>query len=196
MAHAALVGDPGQAAGAGQNPEQGHFGQADGARAVIHQDNFVAGEGEFVPTPGAGAVDRGDEAESVVARRIFQAVAGFVGELAEVDLPGVTADAEHEDVGARAENLVLEAGDDNATHLRMLEADTIDGVVEFDVDAEVVAVQFELVAWPQARVFVKIGLQGRHRSVNFEAPVPIACGFGLIVNAVRMIHDRFSIVAM
>ena len=39
--------------------------------------------------------------------RVFESVTGFIGELAKVNLPGVTADTEHENVGARAEHPVL-----------------------------------------------------------------------------------------
>ena len=66
VAHVALVGDPRQAPGAGQDAEQRHFGQADRARAVVDQDDFVAGQRQFVSAAGAGAVDRGDELEAAV----------------------------------------------------------------------------------------------------------------------------------
>ena len=43
-AHLALVGDPGQAAGARQHREQRRLGQGDGARSVVGEDDEVAGE--------------------------------------------------------------------------------------------------------------------------------------------------------
>jgi hypothetical protein len=106
MAHMALVGDAGQAAGARQHAQQRHLGQADGGGAVVDQHDLVAGQGQFVAAAGAGAVDRGEELQAAVAAGVLDAVAGFVGELAEVDLPGVAGQAQHEDVGARAEGAV------------------------------------------------------------------------------------------
>ena len=114
MAHMALVGQPRQAAGAGQHAEQRHLGQADRGGAVVDQDDLVAGRGELVAAAGAGAVHRGEELETAVAARVLEAVARLVGELAEVHLPRVAALAEHEDVGAGAEHAVAAAGQDHA----------------------------------------------------------------------------------
>ena len=57
VAHMALVGHAGQAASTGQHTEQGHFRQTDGRSAVIDQDDFVAGQGQFVAATGASTVD-------------------------------------------------------------------------------------------------------------------------------------------
>ena len=153
----ALVGQPRQSARAGKHAEQWNLGQADSAAPVIDQKNFVAGERELVAAAGAGAVDGREKLEPAVPRGIFEAVARLVGELAEIDFPGMAGDAEHEDVGAGAEHSLSRAGDDDRAHFRMLEADAIDGVVELDIDAEVVTVEFELVAWTQAGILVEIG---------------------------------------
>ena len=69
--------------------------------------------------------------------------------------------------------LLPRAGDDDRAHFRMLEADAIDGVVELDVDAEVVAVEFELVARTQAGVLVEIGQERRHGPVEPQLPVAV-----------------------
>src|SRR5208337_4891692 len=124
--------------------EQRRLGKADGAAAVVDEQDFVAGERQLVAAAGAGPVDGGEELEPLASRRVLEPVAGLVGELAEVDLPGVAGNAEHEDVGPRAEHPVARAGDDHCAHLRMLEADAVDRVVELDVDAEIVAVELEL----------------------------------------------------
>ena len=63
------------------------------------------------------------------------AVAGLVGELAEVDLVAVGRPGEHLDVGAGAEDLVEPAGDDDGLDLGVLEAQPLHGVVQLDVDA-------------------------------------------------------------
>ena len=183
MAHMALVGHAGQAAGAGQHAQQRHFGQADGAGAVVHQDDLVAGQRQLVAAARAGAVHGGEELQARVLRRVFQAVARLVGELAEVHLPGMGGDAEHEDVGARAEHLFLGAGHHDRAHLRVLEADAVDGVVQLDVDAQVVAVELELVAGAQARVLVEVRHQRGDRAVESEFPVVILGRISLVVDS-------------
>ena len=130
VANVTLVGEPGQAPGAGQDAEQGHLGQTDRARAVVDEDDLVAGKRQLIAAARARAIDGGEELQALVPGRILEAVAGFVGELAEIDLPGVAGQAEHEDVGARAEHPLAGAHDDHRAHLRMLEAYAVDGVVE------------------------------------------------------------------
>ncbi|TXT37127.1 MAG: Uncharacterized protein FD135_3822 [Comamonadaceae bacterium] len=166
MAHMALVGHAGQAAGAGQHAEQGHFGQAHRAGAVVHQDDFVTGQGQFVATTGAGPVDGSQEFEATVLGRVLQAVAGFVGEFAEVHLPGVAADTQHKDVGTGAEHAVFGAGDHHGAHFGVLKTDADNRIIEFNVHAQVVAVELELVAGAQAAVFVKVSFQCGHRAIE------------------------------
>ena len=95
---------------------------------------------------------------------------------------------EHEDVGAGAEDLVPGAGDHHRAHFRVLEADAIDGVVEFDVDAEIVAVQLELVARADAGALVEIGDEGCDRALEAKLPVPVARGRSLVVDRVGAAH--------
>ena len=54
-AHLALVGHPGQAAGAGQHGEQRHLGQRHRRTCVVGQDDVVAGQRQLVAAAGAGA---------------------------------------------------------------------------------------------------------------------------------------------
>ena len=82
--------------------------------------------------------------------RIFDTVAGLVRELAEVHLPGVAGQAEHEDVRARTEDPLLHAGNDDGAHFRMLEADPVQGIAELDIDPEIVGIELQLVAGDQA----------------------------------------------
>ena len=89
VANVALVGEPRQAPGAGQDAEQGHLGQADRARAVVDEDDLVAGKRQLIAAARARAIDGGEELQALVPGRILEAVAGFVGELAEIDLPRV-----------------------------------------------------------------------------------------------------------
>ena len=66
VANVALVGEPGETAGAGQDAEQRHLGQADGARAVVDEDDLVAGERQLVAAARARAVDGGEELQALV----------------------------------------------------------------------------------------------------------------------------------
>ncbi len=193
VADVALVGQPCQTACPREHAEQRHLGQADGARAVVDQDDLVAGQRQLVAAAGARAVDGGQELQAFMLGRVLEAVAGLVGELAEVDLPGVARDAQHEDVGAGAEHALARARDDHGAHFGALEADAIDGVVELDVDAEVVRVELELVAGAQAGVLVEVGKQRRQRPVELELPVLVAGGLGLIVDPVHgtPVHRQF-----
>ena len=57
-AHLALVGDAGQAAGAGQHGEQRNFGQRNGRVAVVGEDDLVARERQLVAAAGRRALAR------------------------------------------------------------------------------------------------------------------------------------------
>ena len=90
---------------------------------------------------------------------VFDGQPRLVGELAEVDLPRVRRAAQHEDVGAGAEDAFLQARDDDGVDLGMLEADALDGVGELDVHAEVVGVELQLVVGRQPRIFLHVHRQ-------------------------------------
>ena len=85
----AFVSHAGQAAGAGQHAQQRHFWQRYGRRAVVDQHNVITGQCQFITAASTGSVDGGDELDAVMARAVFNAVARFVGELAEIHFPGV-----------------------------------------------------------------------------------------------------------
>jgi hypothetical protein len=61
----------------------------------------------------------------------------------------------------------------------MLEADAIECVVQFNVDAEIVGVELELVAGRQTTLLVDVELQSRDRPVDGELPVPVAIRMGV-----------------
>ena len=56
----------------------------------------------------------------------------------------------------------------------MLEADAIQCVVEFDVDTEVVGIQFQLVSWLQAFFFVDVHAQRCYGTIDRHMPVCIS----------------------
>jgi len=76
-----------------------------------------------------------------------------------------------------------QAGDHHRAHLRMLEANPVERVVELDVHAEVVAVQLQLVAGADAAVLGDAHAQRRDRSVEPQRPVPVTRGVRLVVDA-------------
>src|SRR6266496_3415226 len=80
---------------------------------------------------------------------------------------------------AGAEHPVLGAGQDDGAHLGVLEAQPLHGVVQLDVDAEVVGVQLEGVTGVQAAVLRGVQRQGRHRAVDRQLPVAVATRIGV-----------------
>ena len=81
-----------------------------------------------------------------------------------------TGAAEHEDVGAGAEDARLEAGEDDGMHLGMLEAEALQRVGELDVHAEVVGVELQLVVvGAQAGVFLHVHGERGDRAVERSA---------------------------
>ena len=115
-----------------------------------------------------------------MATGILDAVACLVGEFAEIHLPGVGGEAQHEDVGSGTEDAVLAAGDHHAAYFGMLEADALQGVVQFDIDAEVVGVQLQLVAGLDAAVLVDVEVQRGDCAVEAQAPVLVLVGVGVV----------------
>jgi hypothetical protein len=178
-ADAALVDHAGQAAGAGEDRQQRHLRQRHRRGAVVDQDDLVAGQGQLVAAARRGAVDRGDVGLAGARRGVLHAVARLVGELAEVHLPGVAGLGEHPDVGARAEHLLQPVGDHHGADLGVLEAQPLDGVVQLDVDAEVVGVQLEVVAGDQAAVLVGAQHDPRGLAVDLQGEVPVGGGMGV-----------------
>src|SRR5207302_6190187 len=102
----------------------------------------------------------------------------LVGELAEIDLMAVARLAEHADVGAGAEHVVLAGFDHHGTHLRMLEAQPLHRIVELDIDREIVGIELELVVRGKPAGRIDVHDQGRDLAVHLDLPVPIAGGLG------------------
>src|SRR6202158_5743560 len=107
---------------------------------------------------------------------VLEAISCLVGEFAEVDLPRVRRLTQHVDVGAGTEHAFLAAGEHQAAHLRMLEAQTLQGVGELDVDAQIVGVELELIARLQAAILVDVERERRDRDFDLQPPVGVAVG--------------------
>ena len=174
-----LVDDARQSAGAGEHAQQRRLRQADRRIAVVDQQDLVAGERELVAAAGAGAVDRRQERDPGMAARVLHRQPGLVRELAEVHLRGVRRFAQHHDVGAGAEDPLLQAGDDDGVDFGVLEADALQGVGELDVDGEVVRVQLQPVLGRQPRVLAHVHRQRGDGAVEGQLPVLVAVGMGV-----------------
>ena len=185
LADVALVGDAGEAAGAGQHAEQRHLGQRDGAGPVVDQQDRLAGEGHLVAAARRGAVERGHPGLARVRAHVLDAVARLVGELAEVHLPGVARLGQHPDVRPGAEVGLLAAGEHHAAHLGVGEAQPLGEVVELDVDAQVVRVQLELVAGHQPAVLGDVEVDPGGLTLDLVPPVAVARGVGVEVDLRR-----------
>ena len=182
-AHPALVGQPGQPAGAGQDAEQRQLGQRHGRRAVVDQHDVLAGQRELVTAAGGGAVERREIGLPRARGGVLHRVARLVGELAEVHLPAVLRRGQHPDIRTGAEDPVLAAGEHHDAHLGMLEAQPLGRVVQLDVDAQVVRVEFQLVAGHQAAGLVDVHRQGGDRALDGVSPVPVTRGLGAEIDA-------------
>src|SRR5207244_7409172 len=94
-----------------------------------------------------------------VTARVLDAIAGFIRELTKVHLPGMAGQPQHIDVSSGAKDPLSAAGNHHASDFRVLEADTLQRVVQFDVYAEIVRVQLQLVAGLNASVFLNVHRQ-------------------------------------
>ena len=181
-AHLALVDHARQAAGARQHREQRHFRQRHGSCAVVGEDDVIGCERQFIAAAGRGPVDDGDEALPGIPGGIFQAVAGLVGEFAEIDFMGMRRPGQHADIGAGAEHAVLAGADHHRLHLGVLETQPLHHVGELDVDAEIVGIQLELIAFEQAAILVDVHGEGCDIAFDGELPVPVARRIGLKID--------------
>ncbi len=172
----ALVGQPRQATGARQHREQRHFGQAHRRAAIVDHSDLVAREREFIAASRRRTVERRQRLQPRVTAGILDAVARLVGELAEIDLPRVRRQPEHVDVGARAEHALLAAGQNDAAHAGVLEAQALQRIRKFDVDAEIVGIELEPVAGPDAALLGDVERERRRLAIDRELPMHVTVG--------------------
>ncbi len=168
-----LVGHAGEASRTGQHGKQRHFRQRNARGAVIGEDDVIAGECQFVAAAGAGAPHCRDVVLAAFLARRFEGVPGLVGELAEIHLVGVGGPAQHADIGAGAEDIVLAAPHDDGAHLRMLETHPLDDVRQLDIHTEIIGIELELIALEQAAILVDIHEERRHIAVILDTPVAV-----------------------
>ena len=97
---------------------------------------------------------------------------------------------QHPDVRPGAEHLVQAAGEHDRADLGVAEPQPLDRVVQFDVHAEVVGVQLELVAGGDAAVLVGLEQDARDLTVDLQPQVPVAGGFCAEVNGCHLAPSR------
>ena len=71
----------------------------------------------------------------------------------------------------------------------MLEAEALEGVGQLDVDAEVVGVELELVAFEQAALLVHVHGERRDVAVDRELPMPIARRLGREIDPAQSVRE-------
>ena len=188
--HFAFVGDAREPAGAGQNRKQRQFRQRHRRRAVVDQHDVVGSKRQLVAAAGRGAADGADGPQAGILAQVFDAVARLVGEFAEIDFVGVARAGQHADIGAGAEHPRLARAQHDDAHLRMLEAQPLDGVGKLDIDAEIVGIELELVALEQRALLVDVEKERGDIAVDLELPMAIAGRLGLEVDPRLAVGQR------
>lgn len=85
---------------------------------------------------------------------------------------------EHADIGAGAEDALLARGEDDGAHFGMFETQALHGIVQFDIDAQIVGIELQLVAGTQAAIFAHIHRQRGDGAVEAQLPVLVLAGLG------------------
>src|SRR5262245_30706790 len=106
-------------------------------------------------------------------RVVFDCATRLVRELAEVDFDSVRGSAQHIDVSARAEDSGLKTSQHDNLHFGMFESNALNSISQLDIDAEVIGVEFEFVAFIERFVFLDIHGKGGPSPVDIQFPVAI-----------------------
>ena len=152
----ALVGDAGETAGPRQHRQERQLRQRNRRRAVVNQHDVVGRQSELIAAAGRSAVDGADRFYSGILAEILDAIARFIGELAEIYFMRMARAGQHADIRAGGKNPRFRRPQHQRAHLRMLEAQAVDRVGELDIDAKIVGVEFEIVALEQRRLLVDV----------------------------------------
>ena len=86
---------------------------------------------------------------------------------------------------APAQNTRFLADQQHHLDAGMLEAEPLHRVREFDVDAEIVGIQLELIAFEQPAILVDIHCQRGDVAIGIELPVAVARRVGLKIDVLR-----------
>jgi hypothetical protein len=80
----------------------------------------------------------------------------------------------------------------------MLKSNPLQGIVEFDIHAEIVRIQFELIAWTYSSVLLNIHCESGNAAVRGKLPMLVAGGRCLKIDEVgyrgihahKIVHSR------
>ena len=97
---------------------------------------------------------------------VFDAIAGLVGKLAKIDLVGMRGLGQHTNIGPSAEHPRLRRREHHRRHLGMLETQTLNGIIELNIDPEIIGIELQLIARHQRGVFLDVHSQRRNPPLN------------------------------
>lgn len=115
---------------------------------------------------------------------ILDSVSSLVRELAEVHLPSVARKSQRVDVGARAKNPRLGAADTDTGDFGVLKSNPLKRIMQLDVYAEIVRVQFELATGTYPCALLNIHRKRGDPALNGQLPVAIVGRRGLEIDEV------------
>ena len=96
---------------------------------------------------------------------------------------------QHADIGAGAEHAVFARAHHHHLDLGVLEPQPLHRVGKLDIDAKVVGIQLELIAFEQPAILVDVHGQGRDVALDRELPVPVARRVGLEIDVLRAARE-------
>src|SRR5215467_3263115 len=105
---------------------------------------------------------------------VFNAVAGLVRKFTKIDFMSVRGLGQHTNIRPGTEHPRLRRRDDHRRHLCVLETQTLDGIIEFDTDTEIIGIELQLVARHQRRVFLDVHSQRGDPPLDVQFPVLVA----------------------
>ncbi len=82
---------------------------------------------------------------------------------------------QHADIGAGAEHAILARPQQHRLDRRIFEPQALECIEQFDIDAEIVGIELELVTFKQAAIFIYI--HGQAGDIAIDIQLPMAIGF-------------------
>jgi hypothetical protein len=106
---------------------------------------------------------------------------------------GVGRAGQHADIGAGGEDPRLAGAQHGDADLRMLETQPLERVGELDIDAEIVGIEFQLIAFEQRALLVHVHDERGDLAVDAELPMAIARRLGLEIDPRRAIRQSLAV---
>ena len=177
-AHPAFIDQTGKPTGSRQHRQERDLGQRNRRAAIVDKKDVIGRQGQFVAATGCCTIHRAKVSLPRFGTRFLDAIAGLVGELAEVDLMPMASPAQHTDVGAGTKDPFLAGADNHHGDLRMLEAQPLHRIGQLDMDPKIVGVELQLITCEQAAFLRDVEGQVGTVSVYPDTPVAIAAWIG------------------